>query len=91
MATAPNSVDVVIGQTVRDRVRAFLDALLEHTKFNPAFRPVIVNLLTGYLKQTSDEELTRGLIAVRDEIIPFLLTGDKPGPEGPHDADTHSQ
>lgn len=71
--------------TVHDRVKAFIGALLENTKFNPAFRPVITNLIASYLKGTTDEDLTRGLVEVRDKIIPFLLTGQA----GPHDPDTH--
>lgn len=71
-------------QPLKERLRAFIAAVLQDSRINKSFHPVILNLATNFLKQVNDDEIRSGLNEVRQKVIPWLLG------EGPSE-DTHSE
>jgi hypothetical protein len=65
--------------TLKDRLFALLDTLLDDNESIPGpYRPVIRNLVKGYLNKAKPEEMHDLIVKMRDEVIPFLLEGDVP-------------
>lgn len=64
--------------TIRDRLSALAGAMLQSSKFNPAFIPVLKNLITKFMKDASEDDLQKGIIELRDKYIPWVLTGMMP-------------
>lgn len=58
---------------LKDRIRALLQALLQDSRINTAFQPVILKMAEGFLSNTDDNEIRDGIEKVRAEIIPWLL------------------
>lgn len=68
--------------TVRDRLVSLLDTVLQDSRINKAFIPTIKNLALNFLKDASDADITNGIRALRDKLIPWLLS------EEAHDENT---
>jgi hypothetical protein len=58
---------------IADRLNNFLAAILDDSKFNPAFLPIIKNLAKNYLTKASEEDLNSMLCDMRDKFIPWIL------------------
>jgi hypothetical protein len=61
--------------TMKDRLTAFINAVLSSSKFPATIRPIIINFVSGYLNKMEDAEIEKMLIGLRDDFIPFVLTG----------------
>ncbi len=59
--------------SIRARLSALFEALLQDSRIGKAFQPVILNLGRSFISSATDQELREGIVKVRDEIIPFLL------------------
>jgi len=68
--------------TIKARLEALLETVIDKSNFNKAFLPVIKNLAKGFLKNTSEEDIRKGLIELREKYIPWIL-GEMPD-ENPH-------
>lgn len=66
------------GATIKDRLGAMVGAILQNSRFNPAFIPVIRNLIKKFMEESTDEDLERGIEELRDRYIPWVLTGQMP-------------
>jgi hypothetical protein len=64
--------------TIKERLGALVEAVLQSSKFNAAFIPVIKNLIKNFMKDTTDEDLKSGILELRDKYIPWVLTGQMP-------------
>lgn len=62
--------------TMQARVIAIAEALLPQSKISNAFQPVIRSQLRAFLSKVTEDELRKGLLEVRDKIIPFILNED---------------
>lgn len=61
---------------IGSRLFGLLTAFLESgTMIPPMYHGVILNFVKPYLQKTNDSELRIQIEKIRDEIIPFLLTG----------------
>lgn len=61
---------------IANRIYGLLAGFLEEGVMIPKmYHPVILNFVKPYLQKTSESELATQLEKIRDEIIPFLLTG----------------
>lgn len=67
--------------TVKARLLALVDLLLEDSKFDRMTQTIIRNLAKNFLgKNVSDDDLRAQIVKIRDEVIPVIL-GDEPGPK----------
>lgn len=68
------ATDVMQATSIKARMLALTDVLLEQSSFGKMERTIIHNLAHGFLKgNVTDEQLREQIIQVRDEIIPLLL------------------
>jgi hypothetical protein len=64
---------------LKDRIIALADTLLDDNETIPGpYRPIVKNLMRNYLKKADPEQVEELLIRVRDQVIPFVLTGEIP-------------
>jgi len=67
------------GTTLKERIIALADTLLDDNDTIPGpYRPIVKNLMRNYLKKADPEQVEELLIRVRDQVIPFVLTGEIP-------------
>lgn len=71
--------------TVKDRILALLDVVLDGAKINAAFVPTIHTLAKNFLRDVSEDEIRKGVVVLREKYIPWLL-GEVP--EATDHADT---
>lgn len=64
--------------TIKSRLLALLKTVLEDSRVNRAYHPVIMNLVNGFLAKTGDAEIREGILKMRDEIIPWILNEQVP-------------
>jgi hypothetical protein len=61
------------------RLRALFESLMNESEIIPkAFKPVVKNLVEGYLNKADPTQVKEIIIRVRDEIIPWILREDDP-------------
>jgi hypothetical protein len=76
-----------MAETVKSRLLALAETLLDDNETIPAvYRPVVKKLMSNYLGKADPAQVSELLTRVRDEIIPFILTGAIP-----NDGHTDSQ
>jgi len=69
-------VDITPG--IANRLFQLLSSILADGATIPAmYHPIILNLVKPYLKKTSDSDLSEMILKLKDEIIPWILYGDK--------------
>lgn len=68
--------------TVKDRLGALVDAVIDKSKLNRAFLPVIRNLAKNFLEEVSEEDIKNGIKELRDKYIPWIL-GEMPDDKNP--------
>jgi len=63
---------------IADRLFRLLKSILEDGTVIPQmYHSIILNLVKPYLKKASDSELKEMILKLRDEIIPWVIYGDK--------------
>jgi hypothetical protein len=69
---------------LKGRLLALAETLLDDNDTIPApYRPIVKNLMRNYLKKADPAQVAELLVKVRDEVIPFVLTGDVPNDGDP--------
>jgi hypothetical protein len=58
---------------IKTRVSAFVAQILDESDLNPAFKPTVKKLLTGYLDKMTDDQLRTILLTAKNEVLPWLL------------------
>jgi hypothetical protein len=65
-----------IDDGIASRLFGLLSGFMQEGVMIPKmYHPVILNFVKPYLQKTSNAELKEQIEKIRDEIIPFLLTG----------------
>lgn len=68
--------------SIKARLFALMDLLLEDSKFDKMTQTIIRNLAKNFIGgNVTDDELRAQIVNVRDEIIPLVL-GEKPKSQG---------
>ena len=62
--------------TIKDRLFALLDSVLDTSNFNQAFKPMISNLAKSFLDKASEDDLKKGITELQNVMIPWVLNGD---------------
>lgn len=73
MNPAPATPAPVETLTIKDRLRALLQIVLQHSKLNPLFVPTIRNLANNFIDDMQEAEIKNAIIELRDRFIPWLL------------------
>lgn len=63
--------------TIKDRLFALLQSVMENSNFNKAFFPMIMNMAKSFLSNVNDDDLRDGIEQLRDKMIPWVLNGDQ--------------
>ena len=85
-----NQPPAVYAAGPRDKLKSLLETVLQDSRINAAFRPVIMQLANNFLDGTTDEEIINGLGQLRDKLIPWVIGDPAPAESGP-DEDTHKE
>jgi len=80
----------IITATPRAKLKSLLETVLQDSRINAAFRPVIMQLANNFLDGTTDEEIINGLGLLRDRLIPWVIGDPAPAESGP-DENTHKE
>ena len=67
--TVPNPIPT----TVKDRLASLLDVVLQDSRLNKAFIPMIRTLAKSFLADMADAQIMEGISKLRDELIPWVL------------------
>lgn len=71
-----NTTPAVNENGIASRLFGLLNGFLAESDLIPGmYRPIILNFVKPYLQKTSESELREQIEKIRDQIIPFLLTG----------------
>lgn len=77
MTTKTTEHVVASEHTIASRLYGLLDGFLKQSELVPSmYHKVILNFVKPYLQKTSDSDLREQIEKIRDEIIPFLLSGE---------------
>lgn len=68
--------------TIKERLTALLDVVIEKSKLNRAFLPTIRNLAKNFIEEVSEADIKSGIIELRDKYIPWIL-GEMPDDKNP--------
>jgi hypothetical protein len=60
--------------SIQDRLYTLLKSVLNDGVLIPSmYHPVIMNLVKGFLKRTSPDDLRKQILFLRDNVIPWVL------------------
>lgn len=61
---------------IKDRIRGLLKSVLEDSDIGKMYHPVIIRMVDNFLTNADESNIIELIENFRDEIIPWLLTGD---------------
>ena len=69
--------EVVEAQSVKDRLAGAFDVMIEEAEINPALEKIATALFTNFMNNTDEQEIIELLTTVQDDMLPYILKGDK--------------
>jgi hypothetical protein len=73
------TIKQAVSTTIKDRLLALAETLLDDNDTIPApYRPIVKGLMRNYLKKADPEQIEELVTRLRDQVIPFVLTGEVP-------------
>lgn len=68
--------------TIANRLYQLLSTILKDGSVIPAmYHPIILNLIRPYLQKASESDLQDMILRLQNDIIPWVLNGDKDSSE----------
>ena len=71
------ALDLTVIQSVKDRLEGAFDVMIEQAEINPALVKIAASLFTKFMNDTDEQQIVALLTTMRDELLPYILEGDK--------------
>ncbi len=63
--------------TVKYRLTLLIQTVLDESRFDPTIKRIVSKMIINFLEKAIESELKEKIENLRDEVIPFILTGEE--------------